>query len=72
MEEINEGKTPILQLFKEDDFNMVRCPGCGSNSGMHYYRVEIFEREENASFGLHITVQDEKVTQDQNITNNPA
>jgi len=72
MEEINEGKTPILQLFKEDDFDMLRCPGCGSSCGMHYYRVEIFEREENASFGLHITVQDEKVTQDQNITNNPA
>lgn len=72
MDEKNEKKTPILELFKENNFDVLKCPGCGSSCGLHHYRVEVFEREQDDRFGLHVSVQDGKVTEDQDMTDNPS
>ena len=72
MDEKKEEKVPLLQLFKEDNFDVLKCPGCGRGSGLHHYRVEYFDRDDDARFGLHVSIQDGKVTQDQDMTDNPS
>ena len=71
MEEKNEKRTPLLQLFKEDNFDVLKCPECGVSS-LHHYRVEYFDREQDDHFGLHVSIQNGKVTQDQDMTDNPS
>ena len=72
MDEKKEEKVPLLQLFKEDNFDVLKCPGCGGRSGLHHYRVEVFDREDDDRFGLHVSIQDGKMSQDQDMTDNPS
>ena len=47
------------------------CPAC-DGTHMHHERVEVFEREEDAVVGLHVTVADMQVTTDMSLEGNPS
>lgn len=47
------------------------CPNCGFNY-LHHDRVEIFERSEDATLGLLVTVAEGKVTMETSLSGNPS
>lgn len=47
------------------------CPSCSDNH-LRHERVEIFERAEDESKGIHVSVEDEKAIIDTSLTNNPS
>lgn len=47
------------------------CPAC-DGIHLHHEKVEIFERKEDATLGLHVTVGDMQVTTDMNLEGNPS
>ncbi len=47
------------------------CPSCKS-SYLHHDKVEVFECGEDASYGIHVTVENTKVTLDTSLEGNPS
>ena len=47
------------------------CPSCGFNY-LHHEKVEVFERGEDATHGVHVTVADTKATCDTSHEGNPS
>lgn len=47
------------------------CPVCGFNY-LHHFKIEIFDRAEDATSGLHVTVEKSAVTVDSNLQGNPS
>lgn len=47
------------------------CPSCGSNY-LHHDKVEVFEREDDAETGLHVTVENGKASIDNELESNPS
>lgn len=47
------------------------CPNCNSNY-LHHDRVEIFDRSEDATSGLHVTIAEGKATIDSSLSGNPS
>ena len=39
---------------------------------MHHEKVEVFERDEDKSNGIHVIVENGKATVDNNLTGNPS
>jgi len=69
--ENDERKRIVLELAANGAVSSLLCPGCGSDSLKHY-RVEYFDREQDDCFGMHVSIQDGEVTQDQDMTDNPS
>ena len=57
--------------YQEDWGAELLCPKCGFNY-LHHDRVEIFDRTEDASSGVHAVVDDGKVTVDTSLNGNPS
>lgn len=49
----------------------VKCPKCDGDY-LHHNRVEIFNRHEDATTGLHVTVDQTQYSVDENIAENPS
>ncbi len=50
----------------------LRCPSCGSVY-LHHGRIEIFDRQnEDDEAGLHVSVEQSRVTVDSDISGNPS
>lgn len=47
------------------------CPSCGGNY-LHHDKIEVFEREPDAETGLHVTVENGKVSIDRDLNGNPS
>ena len=47
------------------------CPNCGFNY-LHHDRIEIFERVEDATHGVHVSVADGKAILDTSLAGNPS
>jgi len=47
------------------------CPSCGFNY-LHHDKVEVFECEEDAAQGIHVTIADAKATFDTSLEGNPS
>jgi hypothetical protein len=54
-----------------DPNDMLKCPSCDWNN-LHHVSVEIFEREEDASAGVHVQVEGKRVWVDADLTDNPS
>ena len=50
----------------------VVCPGCNETYCLHHSRVEIFNREEDDTTGLHVDVKRNSLTVDENVSGNPS
>lgn len=57
-------------LNLEFDGDVLLCPGCKDNY-LHHVSVEIFERREDED-GLHVTVENQKVSVDRSMKSNPS
>lgn len=60
-----------LSEYQEGEGAELLCPNCGFNF-LHHSRVEIFERKEDASSGLHVTVKGEQAVIDSDLKGNPS
>ncbi|WP_193090875.1 hypothetical protein [Halomonas colorata] len=49
----------------------LQCPNCKGNY-LHHDRVEIFERQEDAKTGIHVTVENGSSVQDTSMAGNPS
>ena len=49
----------------------LRCPMCRSEM-LHHTTIEVFERTEDASTGLHVTIKDLSVTVNTDLAGNPS
>lgn len=47
------------------------CPSCGSTY-LNHYKVEVFERGEDAKHGVHATVSAGKAVMDTSLAGNPS
>lgn len=47
------------------------CPNCG-DTHLHHEQVEVFERNEDETTGLHVVVEAGKVTIDRRLAGNPS
>lgn len=47
------------------------CPSCGSEY-LHHHKVEVFERKEDATQGLHVTVSKDSAAIDNVLDGNPS
>lgn len=50
---------------------VLHCPNC-DGFYLHQRKTEVFERSEDAKEGLHVTVENEQVMTDKNLTGNPS
>jgi len=56
----------------EDGFGSeLKCPSCGFNY-LHHHKIEVFEREEDAEYGLHVVIHKSAATTDPNLSGNPS
>lgn len=62
---------PEFEQYHEGIGAELVCPGCGSNY-LHHGKVEIFDRSEDQSDGLHVVVGDQDVRIDKVMTGNPS
>lgn len=51
--------------------DMILCPHCGGVY-LHHYRVETFERKEDAKKGLHVIVSGDKIRVNESMKKNPS
>lgn len=63
---------PIFEDFGSNYGLALACPHCGDSCGTHHDLVEVFEREDDARNGLHVTIHNGKIKTDSNISNNPS
>ena len=47
------------------------CPSCGGNY-LHHDKVEVFERDDDAETGLHVTIENGKASTDNDLKDNPS
>ena len=50
---------------------LLLCPACGFNH-LHHEKVDVFERTEDETSCLHVSVSDAKVTIDKDLEGNPS
>ena len=62
---------PTFQSYVEGAGAELKCPSCNSNA-LHHEKVEVFDREDDETEGLHVVVSDGKVTTDSNLAGNPS
>ena len=62
---------PGMQLVPANYNPAMTCPQCGDEY-LHQRRIEVFNREEDAKEGTHVTVQWETVKVDHDISLNPV
>jgi hypothetical protein len=64
-----------MQLTFEDYIEgsgaLLECPACGGNH-LNHVKVEIFEREEDANTGIHISVTNDSIITDKDLVGNPS
>jgi hypothetical protein len=58
--------------MKITDFRMLGFAEYQIDENCHLYKVEVFDRAEDAKHGTHTTVAGELVTQDRNMSGNPS
>ena len=58
--------------MKITDFGMSRFADYEIDESCHLYKVEVFDRVEDAEKGTHTTVAGELVTQDRDMSRNPS
>jgi hypothetical protein len=62
---------PKFQTYQADAPANLLCPSCNGDH-LHHTTMEIFERNEDAINGLHVTVKDGKVNVDTSLADNPS
>lgn len=61
----------IPKFDTEMDPPELLCPSCGFNY-LHHFRVDVFERNEDANQGLHVTVDNLTLKTTTDLTGNPS
>lgn len=51
--------------------SVLHCPNC-DGLNLNQVKTEIFQRSEDATEGLHVTVENEQFTTDKNLSENPS
>jgi len=62
---------PKLRPSSDADREELLCPSCGG-AFLHHDRVEVFQRDEDQTHGVHVLVEDDKVTIDTSLERNPS
>jgi len=62
---------PKFEEYQEGIGAELLCPSCGNNN-LHHGEVQVFECEEDAEHGVHVTVADGKATMDTSLKGNPS
>lgn len=62
---------PKFQSYESGYGAELLCPRCESNY-MHHEALDVFERSEDATQGLHFSVSGSKATVDTSLTGNPS
>lgn len=62
---------PTFDQYFEGYGAELLCPSCGNNY-LHHDRVEVFERSEDETQGLHVSVSEGKATLDNALSGNPS
>lgn len=62
---------PTFQSYVECAGAELKCPSCDSNA-LHHEKVEVFDREDDETEGLHVVISGGKVTTDRNLDGNPS
>jgi hypothetical protein len=57
--------------YDEGYGSILCCPSCGANN-LHHERIDIYERVEDDSIGLHAVVTDGEVSVDNDMKGNPS
>lgn len=65
-------KVEIGDYDKINGTSDLKCPGCGETTGLHHDRVEVYERAEDATSGVHVVVDNMQATMDTNLQDNPS
>jgi hypothetical protein len=59
------------QDWSDEEAWEVRCPACGYYC-LHQQRIEVFDRAEDDTAGVHVVVEDVRATIDTNLVGNPS
>lgn len=62
---------PTFSEYQEGYGAELVCPSCGFNF-LHHDKVEVFERNEDAPNGVHVTIEESKATVDTSLQGNPS
>ena len=62
---------PTFDQFHEGYGAELECPNCNGNN-LHHGKVEVFDREEDKSTGLRVSIVDGASTIDTNLQRNPS
>jgi len=62
---------PKFDAYEQGFGAELLCPNCGFNY-LHHDQVEIFERNEDALSGLHVVVDDGRLSTDTSLSGNPS
>lgn len=61
----------MKNFMKNDNGFLLCCPKCESYY-THHEKIEVFNRSEDEKQGLHVVVENDKVLQGNDITDNPS
>ena len=62
---------PTFEQYLENTGALLLCPSCNGNS-LRHEKVEVFERDEDKSDGIHISIAGGAATIDNNLVGNPS
>jgi hypothetical protein len=57
--------------YLEGSGALLECPACGGDY-LNHVKIEIFEREEDANTGIHVSVTNDQITTDKDLVGNPS
>jgi len=62
---------PTFEQYIEGSGALLECPSCHGNH-LHHEKVDVFEREEDRSDGIHVLVAAGAAAVDTNLKGNPS
>ena len=62
---------PTFEQYIEGSGALLECPACNGNH-LHHEKIEVFERADDESTGVHVSVTNGKVIEDKNMTGNTS
>jgi len=62
---------PLFTDYHDDFGGALTCPSCKSEN-LHHDKVEVFECGEDATYGVHVTLENGKAIVDTSLEGNPS
>lgn len=59
-------------MLIEEGTNALLCACCGESNGLHHATIDVFDRQEDATKGLHVHVHAGQAAIDTDLTGNPS